>query len=139
MLEPFEKEIELSTGGVKVYTLHKFPAVSGREIITQYPISAAPKVGDYKRNEELMLKLMGYVSVPGVNGNPLFLKTRELIDNHVPDSETLMRIEWAMMQYNSAFFQNGKLFDFLGYMEGKLGTFLTQTLTDFSRSLLKKD
>ena len=134
MLEPMEKEI-----GGKTYTLHKFPAVAGREIITQYPITAAPKVGDYKTNEALMPKLMSYVSVPGPTAAPLFLKTQELVDNHVANFEDLMKIEWAMMEYNSSFFGQGKVFDFLGLAQGKLGAFLTQMLTDFSQQLLKKD
>lgn len=134
MLEPLEKEID-----GKVYTLHKFPAVAGREIVTQYPITAAPKVGDYKTNEALMLKLMAYVSVNPDGKGEIALKSVDLINNHVPNPETLMKIEWAMMEYNVSFFGQGKIFDFLGLAQVKLGSFLTQMLTDFSQQLLKKD
>lgn len=139
MLEPVEKDIALPGGGTKKYILSKFPAIAGREIITQYPISAAPKVGDYKVNEELMLKLMAHVAIPREGAEPLQLTTRALVDNHVPDFETLMKIEWAMMEYNSSFFGQGKVFDFLGLVQGKLGAFLTQMLTDFSQQLLTKE
>lgn len=133
-IDPIEKEID-----GKIYILAKFPAVAGREIITQYPITAAPKVGDYKTNEALMLKLMAFVAVKGLEDKPLRLTTVDLIDNHVPNMETLMKIEWAMMEHNCSFFGQGKVFDFLGLVQGKLGAFLTQMLTDFSQQLLKKD
>lgn len=64
MLEPIEKEIPLPDGGTKTFILSKFPAIAGREIVTQYPTTGAPKIGDYKTNEALMLKLMAYVAVP---------------------------------------------------------------------------
>ena len=56
MLEPKEIEIE-----GKKYIITKIPAVQGREILTQYPITAMPKIGQYKATEELMFKMMKYV------------------------------------------------------------------------------
>ena len=47
----------------KEFIISKFPAVAGREIIAKYPFSSLPKLGDYKINEETMLKLMHYVAV----------------------------------------------------------------------------
>lgn len=138
LLEPIEKEFELPKGGKKTFVLSRFPAVAGREIVTQYPTSAMPKIGDYALNEELMLKLMCYVGVPIVldgvtQSQPLMLTTRQLIDNHVPDFETLMKIEMAMMEYNCHFFQQGKLsgiFDKLGETVQRL---ILKTLMDFSQ------
>jgi hypothetical protein len=73
-----------------------------------------PKLGDYEVNEATMLKLMAYVGVP-VEGKdaPLMLNTRALVDNHIPDWETLARVEIAMMEYNVSFFANGKASGFL--------------------------
>src|SRR5487761_2123203 len=103
LLAPIEIDIELPDGSVKKFILSQFPASVGREIITQYPTSAAPKIGSYALNEELMFKLMSYVAVPLADGLPLRLNSRALVDNHVPDFETLMRIEWEMMKYNCSF------------------------------------
>lgn len=132
MLEPKEVTIETQKGEKRVYVLSKFPAVQGREIIAKYPLSAMPKLGDYAVNEETMLKLMAFVAVPRAEGGPLPLSTRGLVDNHVPDWETLARIEVAMMEYNVSFFGNGKGSTFLEAITKKGQAFLSQTLMDLS-------
>ena len=58
------KEIEIDG---KTFIISKFDAISGREIISQYPLTAIPKVGQYTANEALMLKVMHFVAVD-VNG-----------------------------------------------------------------------
>jgi hypothetical protein len=132
MLEP--KELE----GTK-YILSKFPATVGREIILQYPTSALPKVGDYATNEALMIKIMSYVGVT-IEGReePLTLKTRALIDNHVPDAETLMKLEWAMMNHNFSFFGNGSLSGILDRVAAQAVKLIQKTLTDLSPVLQAK-
>lgn len=132
MIEPKEIVITTQKGVEKTFILSKFPAVQGREIIAKYPLSAMPKLGDYAVNEETMLKLMAFVAVPRESGEPLRLTTRGLIDNHVPDWETLARIEVAMMEYNVSFFGNGKGSTFLEAITKKAQAFLSQTLTDLS-------
>lgn len=132
MIEPKEIVITTQKGESKPFIISKFPAVQGREIIAKYPLSAMPKLGDYAVNEETMLKLMAFVAVPRESGEPLQLTTRGLIDNHVPDWETLARIEVAMMEYNVSFFGNGKGSTFLEAITKKAQAFLSQTLTDLS-------
>lgn len=95
------------------FVVSNFPAVEGREIVTKYPMSSLPKLGDYATSEETMVKLMSYVAVPMPNGDLLRLSTRELINNHCRDWETLAKIEWKMMEKNCSFFQKGRSWDFL--------------------------
>lgn len=138
LLEPIEKEFDLPNGSKKTFVLSKFPAVAGREIVTQYPTSAMPKIGDYATNEELMLKLMCYVGVPIVIDGvpqqmPQLLITRQLVDNHVPDFETLMKIEMAMMEYNCTFFAQGKMSGIFDKLAGTVQKLILKTLTDFSQ------
>lgn len=130
MLSPLEKEIELQDGTTKTYVLSKFPAIAGREIITQYPLSAIPKLGDYGTNEALMLKIMGYVAVPRDSGDPLRLTTKALVDNHVPDCEALIRLEMAMMEYNCSFFASGRASTFLEVIAQKAQALISKMLTD---------
>lgn len=132
MLEP--KELEGTP-----YILSKFPATVGREIILQYPTSALPKVGDYATNEALMIKIMSYVGVT-IEGRdePLMLKTRALIDNHVTDAETLMKLEWAMMNHNFSFFGNGSLSGILDRVAAQAVKLIQKTLTDLSPVLQAK-
>ncbi len=135
MLEPIEKEIPLPEGGTKTFILSKFPAIAGREIVTQYPTTGAPKIGDYKTNEALMLKLMAYVAVPIEGGGQIPLTTSALVNNHVPDFETLMKLEWAMMEYNCSFFRNGVALGFLTGLTTKVQALITKTLTGLSQPL----
>jgi hypothetical protein len=112
LLEPLEFEVATMAGDMRKYIISKFPAISGREIVSNYPLTALPKIGDYKSNEQTMLKLMSFVGVMMPNGVPLRLSTIELINNHVPDWETLARIEVAMLQYNTSFFGKGEVSSF---------------------------
>lgn len=133
MLQPKEIRVTAQAGDERVYILSKFPAIAGREIIAKYPLSAMPKLGDYAVNEETMLKLMAFVGVPmGDDKEPLMLKTRALIDNHVPEWETLARVEVAMLEYNVSFFGNGKASGFLEAITQKAQALLSRTLTDLS-------
>lgn len=130
MIEPKELPVTTQAGDKRVFLLSKFPAIQGREIIAKYPLSAMPKLGDYEVNEETMLKLMAFVAIPRESGEPLRLTTRALVDNHVPDWETLARIEMAMLEYNVSFFGNGKGSTFLDAIAQKAQAFLSKTLTD---------
>lgn len=128
MIQPKEITIKTQDGREIVFVLSKFPAVQGREIIAKYPLSAMPKLGDYEVNEETMLKLMAFVAVPRKEGEPLALSTRALVDNHVPDWETLARIEMAMMEYNCSFFGDGRGSTFFEAFAQKAQAWITQTL-----------
>lgn len=133
MLQPLDKEIDGT-----VFVLSKFPAVAGREIVAKYPLSGMPKLGDYKVNEETMLKLMAFVGVRQDNGAVLQLSTRALVDNHVPSWETLAKVEWAMMEYNCSFFGNGRASTFFDGIAQKLPSMITSILTDLSLQLSAK-
>lgn len=131
MLEPKEVVVD-----GKVYVISKFPAVAGRKIMTQYPISAIPKVGEYGTNEEMMYLIMTYVAVKNVaNNTELQLVNRDLIDNHVPNWETLMKLEYLMMEYNCSFLANGKVSTFLESIAEKLPTWITKISTPLSEAL----
>lgn len=110
--------------------LSRFPATVGREISVKYPMANLPKIGDYQVGEETMQKLMAYVGIPQADGaEPLMLKTKELINNQIPDSETLMKIEMAMLEYNFSFFRKGAISDFFNefaqMLSGKIIAMLT--------------
>lgn len=129
LLEAKEYVIVLPSGEEKTYILSKFPAIAGREIIAKYPLSAMPKLGDYSVSEETMLKLMSYVAVPMPEGDPFRLTIRAAVDNHVPDWETLAKIEMAMMEYNCSFFRDGRISDTLEKFVQKVLRLISQTLT----------
>jgi hypothetical protein len=103
LLQPMEKEIN-----GKKFILSKFPAIAGREIAAIYTDGVLNKSNDYSLSEATMLKLMCYVGVPMPNGVPLPLTTRELVNNHTVDWETLVALEKEMMEYNCSFFKQGR-------------------------------
>ena len=125
--------IKTKKGEDKTFVLSMFPAIAGREIITQYPTTAMPKIGDYKTNEALMMKVMSYVGVDIGGGNVLPLTTADLINNHTQDFETLMKLEWAMMEYNCSFFQNGGASTFFEVIARKLQALITQMPINLSQ------
>lgn len=136
MLEPKTIQVKTQAGVEKTFIISKFPAIAGREIICKYPMSGLPKIGDYAVNEETMLKLISYVSVQ-TEGGDVRLQTRELVDNHIPDWETLSKIEIEMMSYNCSFFQNGMISDFFDNIKAKAQQLTSKTLTDSLGQLLQ--
>lgn len=128
LLNAVEKTFKTQAGDERVYILSKFPAVAGREIIAKYPVAAMPKLGDYNVSEETMLKLMSYVGVPRDGAEPLLLTTRALVDNHVPDWETLARIELTMMELNCSFFGDGRALSFFQGIAHKGLAWISETL-----------
>ncbi|HAT1515895.1 TPA: hypothetical protein I8W54_004300, partial [Morganella morganii] len=106
LIKPKEVQIKDVDGIEKTFVISRLPAVTGREILAKYPLSNAPKIGDYEVSKEAMLKMMAYVCAVS-DGEEIPLKTQTLIDNHVPDGESLIRLELEMLKYNTSFFGTG--------------------------------
>jgi hypothetical protein len=138
MIEPKEITIKTQAGVDKIFTISKFPAIAGREIIAKYPLSGMPKIGDYQLNEETMLKLMCYVSAKTADGGQIALTTKELINNHIPEWETLARVEIEMMGYNCSFFQQGKISNFLDTIKANVEQSVSSMLMGLSEQLLQQ-
>lgn len=109
MLEPKEITLKTQKGEDVTYILSKFPAIAGREIVSKYPLSNIPKLGEYQQSEEVMLKLMAFVARVTPDGTQIQLTSRALVDNHVADWEVLARLEWSQLEYNTSFFGNGQI------------------------------
>ncbi|POP42324.1 hypothetical protein CHU32_03560 [Superficieibacter electus] len=137
LIQPKEFQVIDQDGNERNYIISKFPAIEGREIVCKYPLSAMPKMGDYAVNEETMLKLMSFVAVD-INGTPLRLTTRALVNNHCPDWEALGKIEMAMMEYNVSFFAKGRSLLFSGGLKAKLLPWITKMSTALSAQLSQK-
>lgn len=115
LIKPLEIEVKDIDGILHKYTISRLPAVAGREILAKYLGGTMPKIGDYKDNHESMLKMMKYVAVE-IDGELQTLQTQALIDNHIPDTECLLRLEIEMIRHNTSFFGNAgssNLLDFL--------------------------
>lgn len=134
LLEPKEVVIDGCT-----FRIGKFPAVAGREIITKYPLSNIPRLGDYAVSEEIMLKLMSFVErITEPEGRAVRLTTKELVNNQVPSWETLVKLEAAALEHNCSFFQNGKTSDFFAKLGALAQRKVVEILTDLSGTLSRQ-
>ncbi|NGE22914.1 hypothetical protein G5637_30110, partial [Klebsiella pneumoniae] len=79
-------------------------------------------------------KMMAYVCVP-VSGEEIPLKTQALIDNHVPDGESLIRLELEMLKYNTSFFGKGGSQGFLPSLLSRAGSSLPSVIKTLIASL----
>ncbi|PHM51045.1 hypothetical protein [Xenorhabdus sp. KK7.4] len=116
------------------FIISRLPATIGREILAKYPLSNAPKIGDYAISHEAMLKMMRYVAVE-VDGQEILLKTQTLIDNHVPDGEALIRLELEMLRYNTSFFGTDGSRGFLPFLLDKISGSLPSIIKTLMASL----
>jgi hypothetical protein len=136
MFELLEQKEVLIDG--RAFILSKFPAVAGREIIASYPLTAIPKIAEYKTNESIMLKLMCYVGVR-TGDNILRLSSQALVDNHVGNWETLVKVEAAMLEYNCSFFLSGRVSTFLSDAARNMPQWILKILTGLSEQLSQKE
>ncbi len=136
LLKPENFDLLDNEGHAKTFILSNFDAVTGRQIITQYPMTGLPKIGDYAENEKLMFKLMSFVAVVTPDGRQLRLSTPELVRNHVPNAEMLMKIEGQMMWKNCSFFRDGRSLDLLDTIAQIFSKKIFDLLTPLSESSL---
>lgn len=126
------KEIDITNddGTVSTFTIRKFKPIAGREIVMGYPLSALPKVGDYDKNETLMLKLMTTVSVK-IGERDLYLSTPDLVDNHVKGWNSLVMLEYEVLKYNCSFLSDPKqTLTFADWIKSSLRSFLVEVFIE---------
>lgn len=111
--------------GSKTYTINKFRATVGRKIVSQYPLTALPKMASYEQNEEVMLMLMAHVEVHLANGSKLPLSTRELVDNHVDSWDSLVSLEYQTLKFNCPFMQEEGMNSLANMLKDTAAKYLT--------------
>lgn len=127
LLNPVEYPVENPDGTTTVYILSDFSATEGRRIECQYPTSVL-KMDNYELNEELMYRIMKHVAVIR-DGRQIRLVTKALVDNHVTNSECLLKIEKAMMDKNFSFFRDGRIFSLFDCLVQQFTKNLIEILT----------
>lgn len=142
MINPETITVTDATGGQHEFIISSMPAIDGRYVLSQYPLSNMPKTGDYGVSRDAMLVMMRHVGKVQANGETLNLTSEALINNHVPDAEALIRLEIEMLKKNTSFFQNGSASGFLDYLLQKVGDSLPsiiKTLTDSLQQSFPQD
>lgn len=138
LLEPKKITLTDQSGKDHVYQLGKMPYLcGGREVCTQFLSTAMPKVGDYEKNEALSLKMFQYIAVVTAD-REITLSTIDLVNNHVPDFVTGIKLEEAMLEHNLGFSVLGKLQEYRKQWDQSLPQLLTQILTPFQEAFAKQ-
>ena len=128
LIKPQDVTVTDLDGEERTFIISRLPATVGREILAKYPVANAPKLGDYGVSSEAMRLMMKYVAIPRDMAEPLCLTTQALIDNHVPDGQTLIKLEFEMLRYNTDFFGIGSNQDLVGSLIRKYLPLITSTL-----------
>lgn len=90
-------------GNNRKFTIHRVPPLVGRKISLQVIQSLLPKKfgGEYALNEELSTILLSYVTVKIGDNDSVPLDHEDMINNHVGDYQTLLKLEMNMIRYNT--------------------------------------
>ncbi len=126
LLEP--KEVEIN--GYK-FIISKMPCTVAQEVIFNLPTGLIPIISEFKKTEEQAFKMLSFcerVYSDGKNNVPLISKA--IIDNHVPDFNTLIKLEYECLNYNFDFFGNGRALDFLNKGVSLAKSSVSEILTD---------
>jgi hypothetical protein len=135
LIKPQDVEVKDCDGNVKTFVISRVPAIPMREVMAKYPVSNIPKLGEYQASKDVMKLLMSFVAVRVDEGQrEIRLINEALINNHITDGEQLLRLEYAMLQYNTSFFGQGDLSTFLRGLIAKHLPLITQTVMDSLRA-----
>ena len=128
LLDPKDYDITDQAGTLRHYRLGKIPYLDGgREVCSQFFTTIRPC--DYQLNEALSLKMFKHVSVVTDDGTEIQLKSKDLINNHVPDFTTGIQLEGAMLEHNAGFSVLGKIRKFQQQWSQGLPEWITKILT----------
>ena len=134
MIQTKHFTIDDQQGVSHTYILGKIPYMDGgREVCSQYITTAAPKLGDYSRNEELAKKIFKHVAVVLEDGTERTLSTDALINNHIPDFATGLKVEAAALEHNVGFSILGKLQECQAAWAGTFQDLISKILIQLQR------
>lgn len=111
LLRPKEFKIKTEYDGEYTYLLSRIPYDPDGKEIGVLLVPTAVKTGDYKAHHALCRRMYNYIARV-VDDKPIILSTSDLINNHVPDFNTGIKLEVAMMEYNYLFFVKGVVSSF---------------------------
>ena len=136
LLEPKEITITDINGTERRYLVGKVPYMAGGRRLAVEAIAKLKKL-EYIDDPELAKIIFSNVASFGNDGSEIILKSDALINNHVPDIPTGLRIELELVEHNTGFSLAGKLREFRPQWERTiqaLGT-ITQTLSQLASSM----
>lgn len=132
LLKP--KSIEIK--GVK-FIISQMPCTVAQEVAFKLPPGLLPLVGNFTQAEDMYVKMLSYCERVYDDGRHIKLINKDLIDNHVPDFDTLLQLEREVIEYNYGFFDTEKLLNLLNrclsHVESRVSKILTDLLGKLSQ------
>lgn len=126
-LEPKTIEINGCT-----FKISKMPCTTAQEVLIQLPQGFIPMLNNFAKTQEMAFKMLSFVERVYKDKPNVPLISKEIIDNHVPDFNTLLALEQECLSYNYDFFEPGKVSNFLNkglcLAESKVSGMLTDLL-----------
>lgn len=138
LIKPLEIKIKDIDGIEQTFIISRLNAMLGREVIAKYPLSSMPKIGDYETNKDTMLKLISHTQKVLSDGTKITLNSEALINNHITDGETLMKLEYEMLKYNISFLASGSIQKLAQKIKEALPNIATRILSQSLQSSFQK-
>ncbi len=132
LIEPKEIEINGNT-----FIISKMPCTVAQEVLFKLPTGLMPFIKDFNQSQEMAFKMLWYCLRCYSDKEPIQLTSKALIDAHVPDFDTLIKLEKECVSYNFDFFQGGKVWDSLNKVVSLAESKASGILTDLLDRLLQ--
>ena len=145
LIKPTKISIVDLDGVEHAYQIGRFPAVEGLEIIAKVPSNLVSFSKQLPQLRGLVLQMCKFVEaeIPKDDGSThaVRLVTSDLIDNNVPDGQTLLHLCFEIMRHNTSFFGKGSqsMLDFLGQKLADSLPRITQMFQGLLESSYPKD
>ena len=134
LLKP--KQIDIK--GTK-FIISQLPCTVAQEIAVKLPPGIMPIVGNFTQAEEMYVKMLSYCERIYDDGRHVKLINKDIIDNNVPDFETLLHLEREVIEYNYGFFDLEKILNLLTNLLSRVESKTSQMLTDLLDKLSHQD
>lgn len=134
LLKP--KEIEIN--GYK-FVISQMPCTVGQEVAFKLPTGLIPVLGNFTQAEDMYVKMLSFCERVYDDGKRVKLINKDIIDNHVPDFQTLLLLEREVIEYNYGFFNSEKILTLLNTLLSRVELKASKILTDFLDKLLSAD
>ena len=119
------------------FVISKMPCTVAQEVLLRLPAGLLPLVKNFSQSEEMAFKMLSYCERCYEDKANVPLISKTVIDNHVPDFDTLIRLEQECIAYNYDFFQNGKVWTSLNKIVSLAESKASGILTDLLDRLLQ--
>ena len=113
----------------------QWPATRALDFLLGVGFGAVEKLESSAKVRKALLGMCEFVEAVTPDGkHKVRLVNDDLVDNHVPDGQTLLALLREMGAYNTDFFQNGRLQGFAEGLLSNLGPWLSKALTQSLQS-----